>query len=61
MRIKSKSTLILTHFKALFLKRTRSFKRDLNQLFCEVLLPCLIVILGLAILKITFIVNSPAK
>ncbi len=41
-------------FTALSLKRARYFKRDVRSLVCEVLLPCIIVVVGLAISLITF-------
>jgi ATP-binding cassette subfamily A (ABC1) protein 3 len=45
-------TLFLTHFSALIKKRLLYFKRDLRGLMCEIFLPILIVIVGLAILLI---------
>lgn len=37
------------------MKRARYFKRDLKSLCCEILLPCLIVLLGLILMTISFI------
>jgi hypothetical protein len=44
----------------LVLKRVRIFRRDAQQLICEVFLPILVVIGGLSILTIKFVVDSPA-
>lgn len=40
--------------KALIIKRIISFKRDVRSLLCEVVLPCLIVVIGLSLALITF-------
>jgi ATP-binding cassette subfamily A (ABC1) protein 3 len=48
------------HFWALFLKRCRYFKRDVRGLLCEILLPCIIVVCGLAIMTTTFLIESPS-
>jgi ATP-binding cassette subfamily A (ABC1) protein 3 len=45
-------TLFYTHMLALIKKRILYFKRDTRGLLCEVFLPILIVIIGLAILLI---------
>lgn len=37
------------------------FKRDLRGFICEVFLPCLMVVVGLSIMLITFIRDSPAQ
>lgn len=51
--------LFFIHFVALFLKRVRFFKRDLRGLICEVFLPMAVVLVGLSILLINFILESP--
>ncbi|KAL4490757.1 hypothetical protein ABPG72_021811 [Tetrahymena utriculariae] len=43
------------HMRALIVKRIISFKRDIRSLLCEVILPCLIVVVGLSLTLITFI------
>jgi hypothetical protein len=50
----------LTHFWALVMKRINYFRRDVQGLVCEVILPCLVVLGGFAILTISFVVDSPA-
>jgi ATP-binding cassette, subfamily A (ABC1), member 3 len=50
----------LTHFWALVTKRINYFRRDVQGLVCEIILPCLVVVGGLAILTIDFFVESPA-
>lgn len=37
------------------MKRARFFKRDVKSLCCEILLPCLVVLLGLILMTIEFI------
>ena len=44
---------------ALILKRVRYFRRDIRGLICEIFLPCAIVVVGLAILLVNFVVDSP--
>ena len=43
----------------MILKRLRYFRRDIRGLICEIFLPCAIVVVGLAILLINFVVDSP--
>jgi hypothetical protein len=50
----------LTHFWALVMKRINYFKRDIQGLICEVFLPCAVVLIGFAILTISFVIDSPA-
>jgi ATP-binding cassette subfamily A (ABC1) protein 3 len=59
VRITNKVSLFFIHFYALTLKRVRYFRRDFRGLVCEVFLPCAIVVVGLAILMINFIFESP--
>ena len=47
------------HFVALFTKRVNYFKRDKKGLFCEILLPCIVIECGLAIMTIQFIMVPP--
>ena len=60
VRITNPVALFFRHFNALFLKRVRYFRRDIRGLMCEIFLPCIIIVLGLAILLITFINDSPS-
>ncbi|KAL4478578.1 hypothetical protein ABPG74_006813 [Tetrahymena malaccensis] len=41
------------HMRALTVKRIISFKRDIRSLLCEVILPCLIVVVGLSLTLIS--------
>ncbi len=50
----------MAHTLALILKRIRYFKRDLRSLSCEIFLPCVIVVVGLALMTISFIKDSPS-
>lgn len=61
IRIFDQKTLFITHSIALIKKRVRYFKRDLRSLFCEIILPCLIVIVGLALMTITILYESPPQ
>ena len=47
------------HFKALFMKRVRYFKRDVRGLICELILPAAIVLAGLSLMTIKFNVEAP--
>lgn len=55
VRITNCFEIFFKHTKALMLKRLRIFRRDLMQLFCEVLLPIIIIIAGLGMLTIKFV------
>ena len=46
--------------KALIIKRYNIYKRDRCGLICEVLVPVILVLLGLGLLQIPWIVDSPA-
>jgi ATP-binding cassette subfamily A (ABC1) protein 3 len=59
VRITNYSALFITHTIGLLLKRVRYFKRDLRSLCCEILLPCIIVLVGLSLMTITFIKDGP--
>lgn len=59
VRITNPVALFFRHFNALFLKRVRYFRRDIRGLICEIFLPCALIVVGLAILMITFIIDSP--
>lgn len=60
VKIKGRLFLFFVHFWALFIKRWNYFKRDKKGLFCEVLLPCAIIGVGLCITLIQFIYTSPS-
>lgn len=47
VRIKNPVQLFLTHFWALVMKRVHYFKRDKKGLFCEMILPCILIVIGL--------------
>lgn len=55
IRIESLLTLFLTHTAALIQKRVRYFQRDLRSLCCEIFLPCVIVVVGLGLMSISFV------
>ena len=59
VRITSDVTLFLTHTAVLIQKRMRYFKRDLRSLCCEIFLPCLVVVVGLGLMSISFVKNAP--
>ena len=59
VKIKGKTALFFVHFWALFVKRLQYFKRDKKGLFCELLLPCIIIVVGLCLTFIQFIYTSP--
>jgi ATP-binding cassette subfamily A (ABC1) protein 3 len=59
VRIVDQLSLFVSHTIALLIKRYHYFKRDLRGFSCEILLPCMIVIVGLALMTITFISDSP--
>lgn len=59
IRIISSVELFLNHTIALLLKRIRYFKRDIRSLCCEVFLPCVVVLAGLALMTIQFIYDNP--
>ncbi|EAR81921.2 ABC transporter family protein (macronuclear) [Tetrahymena thermophila SB210] len=46
------------HMRALTTKRAISFKRDIRSLLCEVILPCLIVVVGLSLTLISSITEQ---
>ena len=60
LRLKSSSGIFFMQMKGLMKKRFIYFSRDLGGLICEIILPIAIVIIGLAITKISFI-NDPPK
>lgn len=51
---------MVLHIKALILKRLNYFKRDLRSVFCEILIPCLVIVFGLALMTISFVKTAPA-
>ncbi|CAD8172616.1 unnamed protein product [Paramecium pentaurelia] len=55
IRVTNSTQLFFNHTIALLMKRARFFKRDLKSLCCEILLPCLVVLLGLILMTIEFI------
>lgn len=55
IRITNSTELFLNHTVALLIKRARNFKRDMRSLCCEIFLPCLVVLCGLALMTIEFI------
>lgn len=59
IRITNPFTLLITHTFGLLIKRMRYFKRDLRSLCCEILLPCLIVVCGLALMTVSFVIEPP--
>lgn len=48
----SNAAFFVKHFRALFLKRFIYGKRDVKMLFCQVILPVLLVVLGLGLLQL---------
>lgn len=60
VKIKGKFDIFLTHFWALMKKRLNYFKRDKKGLVCEIILPCLIIVVGLCLTFIKFVYPSPA-
>lgn len=60
VKIKNKFMLFFVHFWALMLKRLHYFKRDKKGLVCEIILPCIVIVLGLCLTFITFTYPSPA-
>ncbi|CAK63379.1 unnamed protein product (macronuclear) [Paramecium tetraurelia] len=55
IRVTNPTLLFFNHTLALLLKRVRFFKRDMMSLCCEILLPCLVVLVGLILMTINFI------
>lgn len=47
------------HTVALIIKRARFFKRDIKSLVCEIFLPGLVVLAGLALMTQNYIYDSP--
>lgn len=60
VKIKDKTSLFFVHFWALIVKRLDYFKRDKKGLVCEIILPCIVVVLGLCLTLATFVYQSPA-
>ena len=60
VKIKSNVMIFFVHFWAMIIKRMNYFKRDKKGLVCEIILPCLVIILGLCLTFIHFIYPSPA-
>ena len=60
VRIRGNFTLFFVHFWALVMKRMNYFKRDKKGLICEIILPCIVVVVGLCLTFIKFIYPSPA-
>ncbi|KAL4492594.1 hypothetical protein ABPG72_007707 [Tetrahymena utriculariae] len=60
VRIKNPIKLFFAHYFAIIVKRALYFKRDLRGFVCEVFLPCLMVVVGLSLMLISFIRDSPA-
>jgi len=52
--------IFVKHFAALFVKRYHYSKRDKKGLLCEIIVPVLMVCLGLLLMTISFIEESPA-
>ena len=61
IRVKGPFEVFAMHFWALSLKRFIYFKRDYKGLFCEVVLPILIIVIGLSFTLITFIKEPVGK
>ncbi|EAS01530.2 ABC transporter family protein (macronuclear) [Tetrahymena thermophila SB210] len=59
VKIKGNFELFLNHCKSQIIKRVIYFKRDKRGLFCEIVIPFLVVALGLTITLMQFIVESP--
>lgn len=61
IREKNSSALFRMHFAALCTKRFIYFKRDLKGVFCELILPIIIITLGLCITLIRFVRDPTPK
>ena len=60
VKIKGQFALFFVHFWALIMKRINYFKRDKKGLVCEIILPCIVIVLGLCLTFIKFVYPSPA-
>ena len=60
LRLQSNSKIFALQAKALIKKRFIYFRRDKVSLCCEILLPIIIILIGLALSKIEFVKNSPS-
>lgn len=60
VKVKRKIDLFFIHFWALMVKRWDYFKRDKKGLVCEIILPCIVIVLGLCLTFIKFLYPSPA-
>lgn len=60
IREKSAMKIFFMHLWALLIKRYIYFKRDIKGLFCEIIIPILIITIGLALTKIDIVADQPA-
>lgn len=60
MRIKNPLKLFFSHYHSLIVKRLLYFTRDKRGFVCEVFLPCVMVVVGLCLLLISFLKDSPS-
>lgn len=60
VKLRGNFTIFFTHFWALIAKRLNYFKRDKKGLVCEIILPCIIVVVGLCLSFIKFLYPYPA-
>jgi ATP-binding cassette subfamily A (ABC1) protein 3 len=60
IRVKDPVSVFFMHFWALCKKRMIYFKRDKRGLVCEIFLPIIIILAGMAMTKIQFIKESPS-
>lgn len=59
VRIKNPLKLFFSHYNAIIVKRLLYFGRDKRGFICEVFLPCVMVVVGLSLLLISFLSDSP--
>lgn len=60
VRIRSPIKLFFIHFWALLLKKIQYYKRDKKGLMCEIMMPIIMITVGLGIMTIKFVIESPA-
>ncbi|KAL4430213.1 hypothetical protein ABPG74_014772 [Tetrahymena malaccensis] len=60
VRIKKPFDIFLNHFLCIAKKRLLYIKRDVRGVFCQIIIPFLVVAAGLSVTLIQFIVESPA-
>ena len=51
--------IFLQHFAALFVKRYHYSKRDKKGILCEIIVPIFMVCIGLLLMTISFVTESP--